>query len=118
MKAQRKDEVMEKLRLKIRSGNPGGYQEAADNAIMFEGRICVPPNEELRNEIMSEAHDTPYTAHPGSTKMYQDLRQKFWWDGMKRDVASFVERCLTCQQVKASFHSVLQGIRAAIWTRE
>lgn len=42
-----------------------------------------------------------YTIHPRNTKMYQDLRQHYWWRRMKRDVAKYVERCLTCQQVKA-----------------
>ena len=61
----------------------------------------MPKNEELRQEIMREAHNTPYTAHPGGTKMYRDLRQNFWWRNMKRSIGNFVERCLTCQQVKA-----------------
>jgi len=50
---------------------------------------------------MEEAHHTPYTVHPRVTKMYQDLRTNFWWEGMKRDIANFVLKCLTCQQVKA-----------------
>ena len=50
---------------------------------------------------MREAHCTPYTAHPGATKMYQDLRANFWWEGMKDDIARFVQKCLICQQVKA-----------------
>ena len=58
-----------------------------------EGCAC----QTTKNEIMSEAHETPYTAHPGSTKMYQDLKKSFWWNGMKRDIAAFVERCLACQ---------------------
>ncbi|XP_042019055.1 uncharacterized protein LOC121766889, partial [Salvia splendens] len=65
------------------------------------GRLCVPKDEGLRMEIMREAHETPYAAHPGSTKMYQDLKRQFWWNGMKKHVAAFVERCLACQQVKA-----------------
>ncbi|GJV02741.1 putative reverse transcriptase domain-containing protein [Tanacetum coccineum] len=35
-----------------------------------------------------------------STKMYKDLKQYFWWNGMKQDVATFVSKCMTCQQVK------------------
>ncbi|XP_057808614.1 uncharacterized protein LOC131023088 [Salvia miltiorrhiza] len=69
--AQREDEKFEKLRSKIRVEKMDGYHEAADNAIMFEGRLCVPNVEDLNNEIMSEAHDTPYVAHPGSTKIFQ-----------------------------------------------
>ena len=92
---------METPRTEVRMNKAEKYREASDNALLFKERICVPDVEDLRNEIMSEAHETPYTAHPGSTKMYQDLKQNFWWDGMKSDVATFVERYLACQQVKA-----------------
>ena len=49
---------------------------------------------------MREAHCTPYTTHPEATKMYQDLRSNYWWEGMKDDIARFVQKCLICQQVK------------------
>ena len=45
---------------------------------------------ELNREIMSEAHDTPYSIHPGSTKLYRDLREHYWWIGMSRDIAEYV----------------------------
>jgi len=51
--------------------------------------------------ILAEAHQSLYTVHPGSTKMYRDLKEHYWWNGMKREVAQFVERCLTCQRIKA-----------------
>ena len=50
---------------------------------------------------MNEANCTPYTAHPGSTKVYQDLRHSFWWDRMNEDIAKYVHKCLVCQHVKA-----------------
>lgn len=50
---------------------------------------------------MDEAHNSPYSIHPGCTKMFIDLRTKYWWTGMKFDIASFVARCDTCQRVKA-----------------
>ncbi|KAL0426522.1 UNVERIFIED_CONTAM: Transposon Ty3-I Gag-Pol polyprotein [Sesamum latifolium] len=50
---------------------------------------------------MHEAHYAPYAMHPGSTKMYRDLRPYYWWPTMKKDVAEFMAKCLTCQQVKA-----------------
>jgi hypothetical protein len=87
--------------LKIRTEGSEVFREEADNAITKKGRLCIPRSEELKNEILSEAHDTPYTAHPGNTKMYQDLKSRFWWEGMKKDVASYVRKCLNCQQVKA-----------------
>ncbi|GKA89891.1 retrotransposon protein, putative, ty3-gypsy subclass [Tanacetum coccineum] len=44
----------------------------------------------LREKVMTEAHSSPFTIHPGSTKMYRDLKQYFWWNGMKQDVATFI----------------------------
>jgi hypothetical protein len=64
-------------------------------------QVCVPGTGELRKEIMSEAHHSPYTVHPGSTKMYRDVKGSYWWNNMKKDIAKFVEQCSTCQQVKA-----------------
>ena len=49
---------------------------------------------------MHEVHHSKYTIYPGITKMYQDMKRMYWWSGMKKDVASFVAKCLTCQQVK------------------
>ena len=55
----------------------------------------------LREEILEEAHFVAYSVHPGATKMYHSIRDLYWWDGLKKDVADFVAKCLTCQQVKA-----------------
>ena len=63
-------------------------------------RLYVPNVDELRKEIMEEAHFSAYSIHPGSTKMYHDFKNTDWWNGMKRDIADFVSKCLTCQQVK------------------
>ncbi|GKV42221.1 hypothetical protein SLEP1_g49653 [Rubroshorea leprosula] len=70
--------------------------------------LCAPRDHALRREIMRDAHYTSYTIHPGSTKMYRDLRSKFWWRNMKREIARFVSHCLTCQKVKAE-HQRLPG---------
>jgi hypothetical protein len=51
--------------------------------------------------LLKESHDSAYSIHPGSTKMYQDLKQKYWWYGLKRDVAAHVALCDVCQRVKA-----------------
>ena len=78
----------------------------------------MPNVGELRRDILEEAHQTPYTIHPGATKMYQDLKQLYWWDGMKKDVAEFVSPCLTCQQVKAEHQKpagLLQQIEIPEW---
>ena len=64
-------------------------------------RLCVPDVCDVRRKIMEEAHSSAYAMHPRSTKMYHTLKEHYWWKGMKRDIAEFVSRCLTCQQVKA-----------------
>lgn len=60
--------------------------------------VCVP-NKGLKREILAEAHGATYTVHPSSTKMYQDLKETYWWYNMKRDVAEFVAQHLTSQQI-------------------
>ncbi len=61
----------------------------------------MPNDEEIRMAILEEAHKSQFFVHPCSTKMYQDLRRQYWWRGMKCDVAQFIAKCMTCQQVKA-----------------
>ena len=49
---------------------------------------------------MNEEHASPYAMHPGGTKMYRTIKENYWWNGMKRDIAEFISKCLVCQQVK------------------
>ena len=63
--------------------------------------MVVPKDEALKTEMLEEAHRSKYTIHPGSSKMYQDLRGVYWWDNMKKEIAQYVQKCLVCQQVKA-----------------
>ena len=71
-----------------------------DWVLRIQGRICVPNVDGLRELILEEAHSSRYSIHPGAAKMYQDLRQHYWWRRMKKDIVGFVARCLNCQQVK------------------
>jgi hypothetical protein len=61
----------------------------------------VPKNEEIRQRISDETHLSRYSIHPGSTKMYQDMKQHYWWTKMKIEIARYVARCDTCRRVKA-----------------
>ncbi|CAN6704774.1 unnamed protein product [Malus baccata var. baccata] len=63
--------------------------------------MYVPNNEELKKEILDEAHCSAYAMHPGGTKMYHTIRPFYYWPGMKREIADYVSRCIICQQVKA-----------------
>nr|GFC62298.1 putative reverse transcriptase domain-containing protein [Tanacetum cinerariifolium] len=71
-----------------------------DHVLWQDTRLVVPNDASFREALLTEAHSSPFSVHPGSTKMYHDLKQYFWWSGMKRDVAKFVARCLIYQQVK------------------
>ena len=78
----------------------GEYKLGADRGIRVRNRLVVPKDSELRNKILIEAHYSKFSIHPGGTKMYRDLNRNFWWSGMKRDIAEYVSRCMTCQLVK------------------
>ncbi|GJV50112.1 putative reverse transcriptase domain-containing protein [Tanacetum coccineum] len=72
-----------------------------DGSLYFLDRIWVPLVGDVRITIMDEAHKSKYSVHPGADKMYYDLRDMYWWPGMKRDIATYVSKCLTCSKVKA-----------------
>src|SRR5688572_3723275 len=61
-----------------------------DGGLYFKKRIVVPKDENLRKLILDEAHLSKFAIHPGSNKMYQDLKQRFWWAKMKPEIAEYV----------------------------
>jgi hypothetical protein len=69
--------------------------------VYFGNRLVVPEKQEFKELILCEAHETPLSKHPGITKMYQDLRQRFWWSRMNREIARYVAECDVCRRVKA-----------------
>ncbi|KAJ9536336.1 hypothetical protein OSB04_un000487 [Centaurea solstitialis] len=92
-----------------------------DHVLWFRDRLCVPNNSDLKDLILTEAHNSMFSVHPGTTKMYRDLKTHFWWIGMKRDIADFVSRCLTCQQVKIEHQrpgGLLQSLNIPMWKWE
>ncbi|GJS71685.1 putative reverse transcriptase domain-containing protein [Tanacetum coccineum] len=54
----------------------------------------------VKTKIMDEAHKMRYSVHPGADKMYYDLRDMYWWSGMKKEIAIYVSKCLTCAKVE------------------
>ena len=99
--AQKNCEEIEYLRGLMKLGYKTNHHEDEQGTIWFKDRICVPSDPALREEILSEAHDSKYCIHPGNSKMYQDLKKHFWWKGMKTAIAGHVARCDTCNRVKA-----------------
>ena len=77
-----------------------GYSLDNDELLRYNGWIYVPPNDEMRNLILNEAHRVVYMAHPRVTKMKEDLKPIFFWKGTKTDIVNCVARCLECNQVK------------------
>jgi hypothetical protein len=62
----------------------------------------VPRDFELHCKIMDEVHYSRYSIHPGTNKMYQDLKNNFWWTRTKREIAKYMSKCDTCRRVKAN----------------
>ncbi|GJQ97038.1 putative reverse transcriptase domain-containing protein [Tanacetum coccineum] len=73
----------------------------ADGTLCLHSRSWIPCYGDLRSVIMHESHKSKYSIHPGSEKMYQDVKKLFWWPNMKADIATYVSKCLTCARVKA-----------------
>ncbi|GKD78969.1 putative reverse transcriptase domain-containing protein, partial [Tanacetum coccineum] len=73
----------------------------ADGTLCLNGRSWLPCYGDLRTVIMHESHKSKYSIHPGSDKMYQDMKKLYWWPNMKVDIATYVSKCLTCAKVKA-----------------
>jgi hypothetical protein len=74
----------------------------------FKGRLVVPDDEDFRRAVLSEAHGSQFTVHPGRDKMYKDMKSKYYWVGMKKDITVFVSKCINCQLVKIN-HQRLPG---------
>ncbi|KAJ8758508.1 hypothetical protein K2173_000229 [Erythroxylum novogranatense] len=99
---QVQDPELSKLREEVQRGKEFGMVLSDDRLLTVRNRLCIPDVKEVKNEILDEAHNAPYAMHPGNTRMYRDLREHFWWRGMKKDVAEYVSKYLVCQQVKTN----------------
>jgi hypothetical protein len=95
-KVQESDEKIKEIKTLIGLGKAPDFTEDEQGTLWFKKRICVPEIEHLCQLILREAHDSAYYIHPGSTKMYQHLKEKYWWYGLKRDVATHVALCDMC----------------------
>ncbi|GKF39550.1 putative reverse transcriptase domain-containing protein, partial [Tanacetum coccineum] len=73
----------------------------ADGTLCLNGRSWLPCYGDFQTVIMHESHKSKYSIHPGSDKMYQDMKKIYWWPNMKADIATYVSKCLTCAKVKA-----------------
>jgi len=118
---QQEDPSLEQLRAKAQDQQSLALDIVGDGVLRYNGRLCVPNVAGLRHRIMEEAHHSRYSIHPGSTKMYHDIKEIYWWQGMKKDVAEFVAQCPNCQQVKVEHQKpagLVQEIAIPLWKWE
>ncbi|TYK14639.1 ty3-gypsy retrotransposon protein [Cucumis melo var. makuwa] len=99
--AQSNDPYLVEKRCLAEAGQAVEFSISSDGGLLFERRLSVPADSVVKTELLTEAHISHFFMHPGSTKMYQDLKRVYWWHNMKREVAEFISKCLVCQQVKA-----------------
>jgi hypothetical protein len=86
-KGQKDDEKINEIRQLIIDGKGKDFCEDTEGVVRFKARLCVPDIKSFQELIFKEAHETAYFVHPRSEKMYQDLKKRFWWYGMKREIA-------------------------------
>ncbi|KAJ9557122.1 hypothetical protein OSB04_011736 [Centaurea solstitialis] len=89
--------------------------------LLRHNQVWVPLTSGARQTLLEEAQKSRFSIHPGATKMYRDLKTDYWWPGMKRDVARYVESCLTCLKVKAEHqkpHGKMQPLEIPMWKWE
>ncbi|GKC77353.1 putative reverse transcriptase domain-containing protein [Tanacetum coccineum] len=86
----------------------------ADGTLCLNNQSWIPCFGDLRALIMHESHKSKYSIHPGSDKMYQDLKKLYWWPNMKEENATYVSKCLTCAKVKVEYQKPSAG-QDTIW---
>jgi hypothetical protein len=118
---QLEDAKLKEIRQLIQDNKTSDFSEDSQGTLWLGKRICVPNQKPIKESILREAHDSAYSIHPSSTKMYKDLKTRYWWYGMKRDIAEYVSLCDTCQRVKAEHQKpagLLQPLKIPEWKWE
>jgi hypothetical protein len=92
---QLEDAKLKEIRQLIRDNKTSDFSKDSQGTIWLGKQICVPNLKPMKESILREAHDSAYSIHPGNTKMYKDLKTRYSWNGMKRDVAEYVALCDT-----------------------
>jgi hypothetical protein len=120
-KGQLEDEKLKEIAENVVLRKAPGFRMDENGTLWFRKRIFVPEVTAIRDAILREAHESVYSVNPGSTKMYLDLKEKYLWYGMNRDVAEYVALCDTCQKVKAEHQRLarlLQPMQIPEWKWE
>nr|GEV19673.1 putative reverse transcriptase domain-containing protein [Tanacetum cinerariifolium] len=78
-------------------------EPCADEMLCLNNQSWIPRCGDLRALIMHVSHKSKYSIHPGSDKMYKDLKRLYWWPNMKAEIVTYVSKCLTCDKVKVEY---------------
>jgi hypothetical protein len=98
---RRTDTRMGHIHRRLELGEDQCFRQDADGVLWSKDRLVVLNEFELHRKITDEAYCSRYSIHPGTNKMYQDLKKSFWWMRMKREIAKYMSECDTCRRVKA-----------------
>jgi hypothetical protein len=101
IEGQKTDKVIFHIKEKIKEEPSKHFRVNEHDVLWFDDRLVVPKDRELKNKLIDEAHLSKLSIHPGSSKMYQELRPRYWWTKIKKEIATYVARCDTCCRVKA-----------------
>jgi hypothetical protein len=118
---QLEDAKLKEIWQLIQDNKTSDFSEDSQHTLWLGKWICIPNLKPIKELILREAHDSAYSIHPGSTKMYKDLKTQYWWYGMKWDVIEYIVLCDTCQRVKAEHQrptGLLQPLRILEWKWE
>ena len=94
------DPIFLDLKASVHNQRVLDFEQCGDGVLKYQGRLCVPMVDGIQERIIEEAQSSTYFIHLGSKKMYRDLREVYWWEGMKINISQFVAKCSNCQQVK------------------
>jgi hypothetical protein len=101
MEGQKINKGIFHIKEKIKEESSNHFRVDEHDVLWFDDRLIVPKDRELKNKLMDKAHLSKLSIHPGSSKMYQELRPRFWWTKMKKEIAAYIAICDTCCRVKA-----------------
>jgi hypothetical protein len=91
------DAKIQEIKEQIKEDKAPVFSVDDQGTLWYKKHIYIPDLKEIRESILREAHDSAYSIHLGSTKMYHDLKSRYWWYGMKRAIAEYVSLCDNCQ---------------------
>src|SRR5579859_3809774 len=101
IEGQKTDKGISHIQRKIKENPSKNFRVDDEGVLWFNDRLVVPKDRKLRDEILTEAHSSIMSIHPGSSKMYKDLKTHYWWTKMKTEIAGHVAKCDNCCRVKA-----------------